>query len=171
MVSTTLGVAAKLWPGALLRWHAGGVLWFRPRAFLRCSACSGWPGVATSCTPGSSAASGTPSFAVWMVLALGCVVVALRRPVDVLPLLTSLVVGLLVLSRIFSFQYLLWTVLFFAMVWARRDRLLPAIYAGCCLVTLAVFSQWWFVLIDERAGAVRLWVVLAITLPNLYSWA
>jgi hypothetical protein len=35
------------------------------------------------------------------------------------------------------------------------------------LVTLAVFSQWWFVLIDERAGAVRLWVVLAITLRNL----
>jgi hypothetical protein len=30
-----------------------------------------------------------------------------------------------------------------------------------------LFSQWWFILIDERAGVVRLWVVLAITLRNL----
>lgn len=119
-----------------------------------------------SCTPGQFRWVGHALVAVWIVLALGWVVVALRRPVDVLPLLTGLVVSLLVLSQIFSFQYLLWAVAFFAMLWARRDQLLPAIYAGCCLVTLAVFSQWWFVW-DERAGAVRLWVVLAITLRNL----
>jgi hypothetical protein len=103
----------------------------------------------------------------WIVLTLGCILVALRRPVDVLPLLTGLVVSLLVLSRIFSFQYLLWAVPFFALLWARRERLLPAIYAGCCFVTLAVFWLWWSELIHEQAGAVRVWAVVAIALRNL----
>jgi hypothetical protein len=173
-VSTTLGVAAKLWPGSSLsrlRWHARGVLWFRPRAFLRCSACSGWPG-------GTGSLVATPYAGQYrwvghaLVRGLDRAWAGLRgrgtpAPSRCAATVHVSLVGLLVLSRIFSFQYLLWAVAFFAMVWARRDRLLPAIYAGCCLVTLAVFSQWWFVLTDERTGAVRLWVVLAITLRNL----
>ena len=105
--------------------------------------------------------------ALWIVLVFGCVVVALRRSVDALPLLTGLIVALLVLSRIFSFQYLLWAVPFFSMLWARRERFLPAIYAGCCLITLVVFSLWWSVLINEQSGTVRTWAALALTLRNL----
>jgi hypothetical protein len=206
--STTLGVAAKLWPGVLVavpalarRWRAVvstvlsvvGFLaawWaFAPSGFDTFRRYREGSGFEIESLPavfglfsrarvqqvsgsevvyaGQLRWVGHALVALWILLVLACVFVGLRRPVDALPLLTGLVVALLLLSRIFSLQYLLWAVPFFALLWARRERLLPTIYAACCLVTLAVFSLWWSVLVDERAGGLRPWVVLALTLRNL----
>ncbi|HEV8296991.1 MAG TPA: glycosyltransferase family 87 protein [Acidimicrobiales bacterium] len=97
----------------------------------------------------------------WAALAVVTVVIALRRPVHLAPLLGALVTWLMVLSRILSPQYLVWLLPFAALAWVDGDRVATIAFGAASVMTLAVIEHYNAYIAGNRA------VVLTVVLRNL----
>jgi hypothetical protein len=96
--------------------------------------------------------------ALFALLVLGCVLLARRRPVRAVPLAGGLVVGLMVLSRILSPQYLVWALPFLALSWAEGERRATVLFALAAWVTAVL--NWGYA--DFVAGNRALQVAVVI---------